>query len=238
MARVAVYSEIAHGINVIREYIAEANMVYGLNIQVDYYDSANILAWDMELSCVYDLVIIYRDWRMAGILRKKFRNVNMMMVSLGLSRGIYDIQPCYQVYEPMNKSDFMRVFMAAVSGIEKSACFVFQSGWVKYRLNIHEIMYFESDRRVINIKSLYGDYSFYGNMKQLAEQTKSLYTGFVRVHSSFIVNMEYVRRYNSRQLVLLDGTKIVISDRWRQEVTEGCDTLEVASIRHISTVLY
>ena len=76
------------------------------------------------------------------------------MVALGMSRKMYEVQPCYQVYEPMSETDFMRVFMSAVGGIEKSPCFVFSTGWVKYRLNVHEIMYFESDKRKVNIKGL------------------------------------------------------------------------------------
>jgi len=108
---------------------------------------------------------------------------------------------------------------------------------VKYRLNVHEIMYFESDKRKVNIKGLYGDYSFYGNMRDLSERIKKLYTGFVRVHSSYIVNIEYVRGYSSRQITLLDGTRIGINDKWRPEVMDNIAETEMASIRHISTIL-
>ncbi len=237
MANIAVYSGNSYCMEVIRGYIVDAEMKFGMKNQMSYYESLDMLEWDMETSGMFDLVIVHRNWEAAGLLRRKYREINLMMVALGMSRKMYDVQPCYQVYEPLSEGDFMRVFMAAVGGIEKSPCFVFSAGWVRYRLNVHEIMYFESDKRKVNIKGLYGDYSFYGSMRELSEQIKELYTGFVRVHSSYIVNVEYVREYSSRQIALLDGTRISVNDKWRPEVLDNIAGPEIASIRHISTIL-
>lgn len=237
MAKIAVYSGNSYCMEVIRGYINNAETKFGMKNQTAYFESVDMLEWDMETSGMFDLVIVHRSWEIAGLLRRKYQEINLMMVALGMSRKMYEVQPCYQVYEPMSETDFMRVFMSAVGGIEKSPCFVFSTGWVKYRLNVHEIMYFESDKRKVNIKGLYGDYSFYGNMRDLSERIKKLYTGFVRVHSSYIVNIEYVRGYSSRQITLLDGTRIGINDKWRPEVMDNIAETEMASIRHISTIL-
>ena len=220
MAKIAVYSGNSYCMEVIRGYINNAETKFGMKNQTAYFETVDMLEWDMETSGMFDLVIVHRSWEIAGLLRRKYREINLMMVALGMS-----------------ETDFMRVFMSAVGGIEKSPCFVFSTGWVKYRLNVHEIMYFESDKRKVNIKGLYGDYSFYGNMRDLSERIKKLYTGFVRVHSSYIVNIEYVSGYSSRQITLLDGTRIGINDKWRPEVMDNIAETEMASIRHISTIL-
>lgn len=237
MARIAVYSEMPHGKSLVQNYLGDAERNYGLKNEVVYYDSVEAITWDIEITGAFDLVVVYRNWIVAEILRKRYRETNIMMISLGMNRVLYDIQPCFLVCEPVRAEDFMRVLMAAVGGIEKSRCFVFQSGRIRYRLNIHEIMYFESDRRLIKIRGLYGDYSFYGSMKELSEQLKERYTGYVRVHSSFIVNTEYIRGCSPRKIVMLDGTSIEINDKWRAETAKLCETGNMASIRHISTIL-
>ena len=237
MAKIAVYSTNPYGMELMCGYIGDAEKKYGLRDEVVSYDSEDILMWDAESVGMFDLVVVYRDWQAAAAFRKRFKEMDIVMVALGMSRRLYDVQPCYQIYEPAGREDFMRVFMAALNGKQSSRCFVFQTGWVRYRLNVHEIMYFESDKRVIRIKGLYGDYSFYGSMRELSEQIKELCTIFVRVHSSFVINTEYVRSYSSRQIVMLDGTCISVNDKWRQDVVCNCGNREMASIRHISTVL-
>ena len=238
MAKIAVYSKNPYGMGMIRAYIEETEIKYGGSNEVAFYDSEDVLLWDADSVGMFDVVIVYRDWQAAAIFRRRFKEVDIVMVAQGMSRRLYDVQPCYQIYEPARREDFMRVFMAAVNGNQCSKCFVFRSGWVRYRLNVHEILYLERDRRVIKIKGLYGDYSFYGSMRELSEQIKEQCTTFVRAHSSFIINTEYVRSYSSRQIVMLDGTCINVNGKWRQDTVQSCGNREIASIRHISTVLY
>lgn len=238
MAKIAVYSKNPYGMGMIRAYIEETEIKYGGSNEVAFYDSEDVLLWDADSVGMFDVVIVYRDWQAAAIFRRRLKEADIVMVAQGMSRRLYDVQPCYQIYEPARREDFMRVFMAAVNGNQCSKCFVFRSGWVRYRLNVHEIIYFESDRRVIKIKGLYGDYSFYGSMRELSEQIKEQCTTFVRAHSSFIINTEYVRSYSSRQIVMLDGTCINVNGKWRQNTVQSCGNREIASIRHISTVLY
>ena len=114
MAKIAVYSGNSYCMEVIRGYINNAETKFGMKNQTAYFESVDMLEWDMETSGMFDLVIVHRSWEIAGLLRRKYREINLMMVALGMSRKMYEVQPCYQVYEPMSETDFMRVFMSAV----------------------------------------------------------------------------------------------------------------------------
>ena len=107
MAKIAVYSGNSYCMEVIRGYINNAETKFGMKNQTAYFESVDMLEWDMETSGMFDLVIVHRSWEIAGLLRRKYREINLMMVALGMSRKMYEVQPCYQVYEPMSETDFM-----------------------------------------------------------------------------------------------------------------------------------
>ena len=37
--------------------------------------------------------------------------------------------------------------------------------------------------------------------------------GFLRIHKSYLVNMAYIRKFRSRECLLLDGTTLAVSEK-------------------------
>ena len=47
--------------------------------------------------------------------------------------------------------------------------------------------------------------------------------GFIRTHQGFIVNMNYIKRFDTDDVILFDGTKVMISVRKRAEALQMFD---------------
>jgi len=77
-------------------------------------------------------------------------------------------------------------------------------------INIGQSLYVELVNRRLCYNFAGGKkYFSEGKLKNLAEKYESL--GFIQVQRSYLVNMKYIRKYDSRHLVMIDDTQITIS---------------------------
>lgn len=91
-----------------------------------------------------------------------------------------------------------------VSSRDKHFFFHTASGDIK--LQMDDILYFESEGNYIKIKTGSDEFRFRETMQALEISLKS--DGFIRVHKGFLVNQEAVKIINSDKLVLNDNTEI------------------------------
>ncbi|WP_288028308.1 response regulator transcription factor [Holdemanella sp.] len=81
-------------------------------------------------------------------------------------------------------------------------------------LELSNITYFESNHRVI-IAHLYDrpqkTYQFYSTMTSLQEKLSS--ADFLRVHKSYLVNMNYILQLQCHQLTLTNGETLSVSEK-------------------------
>lgn len=91
-----------------------------------------------------------------------------------------------------------------VSSRDKHFFFHTASGDIKLQLD--DILYFESEGNYTKIKTGSDEFRFRETMQALEMSLKS--DGFIRVHKGFLVNQEAVKIINSDKLVLNDNTEI------------------------------
>lgn len=84
---------------------------------------------------------------------------------------------------------------------------------------IQNILYFESNRRIITIHLINFNrkqYQFYGNMTDLSEKFKVL--GFLRIQKSFLVNMNYIELFQFGKVQLKNGQVLSSSKKNHAEI--------------------
>lgn len=93
---------------------------------------------------------------------------------------------------------------------DNSEIFVsFQEG--KKRIKVNHIMYVESSMHKLTIYMEEAEkktYTLYDKLDNFESQLSN--NNFLRVHQSFLVNMQYIDRIKNRELFLKDGTEIMI----------------------------
>ena len=211
MLKAAVYCSNSYVAGMIRRYMAELDRIHGMQCRTDYYDNREQLIWAVDTPGAYDIVIVYREWDVAYILRERTKHINLVMIVPGVNKKLYDVQPCYQIYEPVNFGNFYKVIRSAVGDQDRCPGLSFQFGKVRYMLNPHEILYFENDRRRIDVVLDTRRYTFYGCMADLEERLRLVSRDFVRIQGSYIVNLEYIREYSGTWVCMMDGRQINIS---------------------------
>lgn len=77
------------------------------------------------------------------------------------------------------------------------------------------IMYIESERRKVRIHERSRTIETYAKM---ADVEQGMPAQFVRCHKSFLVNMDYIAELRARDVVLIDGTVLPVSQRCRKKL--------------------
>ncbi|MBO5551292.1 MAG: LytTR family transcriptional regulator [Lachnospiraceae bacterium] len=95
-----------------------------------------------------------------------------------------------------------------ISFVEGSTC-----------LRADEIVYIESYRHRIIFHTEKKNYSIYKPLGEIEEMLAGM--GFLRIHKSFIVNLEYVRSVKNYILTLYDGMNFIVPRGRYKEVKRG-----------------
>lgn len=80
--------------------------------------------------------------------------------------------------------------------------FVFQNIDGTYRFSYEEILYFYSERRQVTVVTERGDFTFYGKLGEVENQTGG---DFVRIHQRYLVNGKKVIHIGSASLLIGEG---------------------------------
>lgn len=119
--------------------------------------------------------------------------------------------------------DDRELTFALQRALERSAC-----GWaepLRIRCGFEEriveprdIVYVESERRVLNIHTALETIRTYGKLVDLED---SLPVGFIRCHKSFLVNMHYIKAIGQGELRLVQGERVPVSQSRKRATQEA-----------------
>lgn len=133
----------------------------------------------------------------------------------------YEVRAFRYILKPELLHGFSGVFRECLDEITKSneVRFTFQKASETVSIPLRDIIFFESDKRIINIVTPNEKYSFYGKLDDIEEQLKK--QDFVRCHQSFLVNAKKITSVRINELTLRDGETIPVSKRRAKETNEA-----------------
>lgn len=99
---------------------------------------------------------------------------------------------------------------------EVSHFFVKSSGQ-KHRINFDEILYVESIKDYVNIKTEAQEYIVLDTLKSMENQ---LPANFTRIHKSFILNLNEIKSVGSKKIILNSGHEVPIGDLYKSNLLE------------------
>lgn len=129
---------------------------------------------------------------------------------------VFEVLPFRFLVKPFTE-EFMTVMRDSINHIRESNNFYFfKIERSNYQLPYQDIVYFEGRGRKVCIHTKNEEYEFYGKIGDVYSEIDQ--TVFLRIHNSYIVNMDYIRSIDKANIDLLDDVKVPISRAYRSDV--------------------
>lgn len=177
--------------------------------------------------------IIFLDTEMTGIggirtaeeLRK--RGVKSIIIFISDQENyVFDVfkyEAFHFMIKPLRKDEFDEVFLRAVRKYKDDhRVIALKCQNERYVIPIREITFVEGYQRHIMVHTEHEVYESTGKISDILNKLEN--HDFIRVHQGFIVNMAYIRCFNNNDIVLQNGTKVMISIRKRSEALKVYDS--------------
>lgn len=189
-----------------------------------------------ELLCMVDKQapdILFLDIQMPGRngmeiaeeLRKMCRETILIFVT-ALSEYVYDafdVGAFHYLVKPFGDDKLRQVLWRALGQYEarqrigkmpehgaqtgeKERSILVKRGGISTRVRLSDIIYAEVFNRKVLLHTVNADIEYYGKLTDLSEQAGE---DFYRTHRAYLVNLNYVERYNATTIWLERGTALV-----------------------------
>lgn len=202
-----------------------------------YLDGKELVKDVCEKEKRYDLIFLDIEMReMDGLttakeIRKTDELAMLIYVTSHESYAIeaYDVQPFQFLVKPIDFETIRRYFMKAYEKLTTGPnYFLCRFKTDTYILRMSDIMYFKSNRRIIQIYMVDGNiYKFYSKMNDIEERLKREKADFWRIHQSYLVNVRYIDIISYDQIVLKNKKVLSISEDRRKLIGEKyCDYIK------------
>jgi Response regulator of the LytR/AlgR family len=161
--------------------------------------------------------------KVAEYIRNDLGDYNMQIVFFTekekYTKQVFKAHPLELIIKPVTEEQIISVLDFSFKVINRyKRKFEFQVGTDYYFIPYDDIMYFYSEKRKIRIITKDGEESFYGKLSDIC---KKLPKNFIVIHKSYIVNMDYIKRYAYEVLELVNGTILSISKANRKMVRKA-----------------
>ncbi len=99
---------------------------------------------------------------------------------------------------------------------EEDAHFFVKSSGQQHRINFEDILYVESIKDYVNIRTSEQEYIVLDTLKSMELQLPE--NSFVRIHKSFILNLNQIKNLGSKKVTLLSEQEIPIGESYRMNL--------------------
>ncbi len=130
---------------------------------------------------------------------------------------LFQNRPFDFLLKPLTKKKIFqlldKLFRVRIIGEQK---FRYTIYGVNYEERIKNILYFQSNLRIIEMVTIDKIEQFVGKMDQLREQV--VLQSFIRTHQSYLVNPEYIVKIEENSIQLSNGELIPISKKYSSDI--------------------
>lgn len=189
--------------------------------RTEYYQDLSQLSEALENGTTYDLVLMDIEWEgneQDGIAYAAQYNIHSPQTQFIFVTAYNDkfsqkifwekVNLCGFLVKPVQKENLEKLLDKVREKIFSSEALILQHGGITEKIPSSQIRYLESNAHQVLIHTLSGEISVY---EKLDVYEKKLHKDFLRVHKSFLVNMQYIRRIEMKEVTMQDGTVLPVS---------------------------
>lgn len=222
MMRIAVCDDILFHAEKLAGYIADWAVERGMIVQIMKFQSGEEVLFEIENSG--DFTAVFLDIKLTGIdgvetatrIREQNRFANIVFVSQYdnyYGKMFQDGYPVLFLNKPLDrKAVFQRMDWVMEQQRYIFESFQFQYNHYTYTINLREVMYFVSERRLVRIVLETGkEYRVYGKLDDIEGTLRRYKSPFVRIHQSYLVNGLQIEKCHCGMVMLRNNALLPVS---------------------------
>ena len=195
-----------------------------IEMEVDVFFGGAGLWEQIQQTGAYDLIYLDIEMKdMDGItVARKIREKDPYTILIFVSaydsyfRQLFEVEPFRFLDKPLDEKIFREYFLLAYKRISsQNERFAFRFEKRIYQLPLREIVYFESNLRLIYIHGKDREDRFYGKLNQVQEQMEKMSRYFIRIQRSYLVNYYHILSMNGKEVELITGEKLPVSKEYK-----------------------
>lgn len=194
---------------------------------IDVFYSGEELYKYIEAGEQFDLILLDIELKMMnGVevgykIRNDLQNDITQIVYISGNESyameLFQVRPLNFLIKPVTYERMQSMMNTAMRIVNKgNQFFEYQFKHASYKVPIKDILYFESENRKINIITTDEVYSFYGTIDEVFKKVKQY--NFLDIHKSYLVNYNYIVKFEYRQVTLSNKRILPISQMNRKRI--------------------
>lgn len=202
----------------------------GINYEIEPFYSGKTLCNELKMQ-KYNLIFLDIEMKEKdGIETGKFireelkdESVQIAYISskTAYAMELFEFHPINFLTKPLEQSKVQKVIEKYFAITEqKNEFFEYKKKTEFFKIQMSEIIYFESRGRKILVKTMNGEDEFYGSMEDIYSKVKS--NQFLYIHKSVIVNYRRIKQLSYEMVIMIDDAVFSISQSRRPAIRQMC----------------
>lgn len=229
MLRIAVCDDEEAVCTTLENYISKACTDIQIESEIDLFSSGSVLKQHLRDGSIYNIFFLDIELQndtgiaISDCIRNEVRDESAQIVYVSgkneYDRQLFAFRPFSFIEKPFN-ADIIRTTLEKYVRIygDKNDLFHYKYGHDTFWVNLSTILYFKSNRKLVNIITLSTKDEFYGTIGSITEQLSS--QGFISPHKSYLVNYRFIKAFQSDAIIMVNGDEIPIAKGKRDEISK------------------
>lgn len=229
MIRIAICDDDKQMTSELEKIVGQCTEEMAVKPEVDiFFDGKKLIEYIEKQHTEYDIIFLDIEMKQlngmetAQWIRERDRFVLLVFVTSHSSYALeaYEVHPFQFLVKPLVEGDVKKCFEQAYEFIMADEQFYeFCSKKEYYQISLQDIMYFESERRIINIHMKDGTIlSYYDTINNIENKLQETKAEFLRIHQSILVNSRYIFRKAFDHVELTDNKILTVSEDRRKNL--------------------
>jgi len=189
----------------------------------EFFDGLELI----ESNCSFDFIFLDIEMKTNGLktadlLRKRMKQFILIFIT-SYQEYVYeafDVEAFAYILKPIDDKKLLKALQRAVdkSANHQESYIVINKNRQTIKVILMEVIYFEIRGRVITIHCKNNIIEYYEQIKNLEQKISG--QDFFRCHKSYIVNLNYVEKFNKNEIIMDNGDRVLLSKRKFDEFTK------------------
>lgn len=221
MLKIAIVDDERHFLEEVKKILSLISKEEGISFEMDFFQSGVKFLSDFK-SSEYDAVFLDVDMpKFSGIdiarsIREKNSNIPIIFITQFISFALegYKVNATRYILKDEKLKESLGESIAHLLREKREMVFPLTDG--EKRIFLADLIYIESDLHYLNLYTKNGIYTMRGKLDDLEDKLKEVF--FLRIHQSYLVNLNFVKSMDDSSMKLSIGIKVPISRSRYQDV--------------------